>query len=169
MPYLYDLNAIQVYCDTNIYSRLFDDQTQPKIQEESNACLEIIQAIKTKRLSLLCSDILMFEVYNILDEEKRAKVENYLNLSSKHIDSSETILKLGKRFESQCQIRARDALHVASAVIGEARYFLSCDKKVTLMKQAKCYRRLVKSERESYFSVMNPILFIEKMKKGELE
>jgi hypothetical protein len=49
-------NAILVYFDTNIYSRLFDDQTQPKIQEETNACLEVIQAIKTKRLSLLCSD-----------------------------------------------------------------------------------------------------------------
>jgi len=104
---LSDLNAILVYFDTNIYSRLFDDQTQPKIQEETNACLEVIQAIKTKRLSLLCSDIVMFEVYNILDEEKRAKVEKYLNLSTKHVDSSEAILKLGQRIENQCQIRAR--------------------------------------------------------------
>jgi len=37
------------------------------------------------------------------------------------------------------------------------------------MKQAKCYRRLTKSYRQTYFSVMNPIRFAEKMKKGELE
>jgi hypothetical protein len=49
------------------------------------------------------------------------------------------------------------------------RYFLSCDKKVTQVKQARCYRRLVRSYRQEYFSVMNPVLFVEKMRKGELE
>jgi hypothetical protein len=76
---------------------------------------------------------------------------------------------LGKQLETQCQIKARDALHVASAIIGKARYFLSCDQKITQIKQAKCYRRLAKSYRQTYFSVMNPIRFVEKMKKGELE
>jgi len=163
------INAILVYFDTNIYSRLFDDQTKPNIQKEADACLEIIQAIKMKRLILLSSDIVMFEVYNILEKEKQAKVENYLTLSSYHVDSSDETLKLGQQLEIQCQIKARDALHVASAIIGNARYFLSCDKKVTQMKQAKCYRRLVKPYRQTYFSVMNPIRFVEKMKKGKLE
>ncbi|MDM8558627.1 PIN domain-containing protein [Thiotrichales bacterium HSG14] len=158
-----------VYFDTNIYSRLFDDQTQPNIQQKANACLEIIEAIKMKHLTLLGSDIVMFEVYNILEKEKQAKVENYLTLPSYHIDSSDEILKLGQQLEIQCQIKAREALHIASAIIGKARYFLSCDKKVTQMKQAKCYRRLAKSYRQTYFSVMNPIRFVEKMKKGELE
>jgi len=34
------------------------------------------------------------------------------------------ILKLGQQLETQCEIKARDALHVASAIIGKARYFL---------------------------------------------
>jgi hypothetical protein len=34
-----------------------------------------------KSLTLLGSDIVMFEVYNILEKEKQAKVENYLTLS----------------------------------------------------------------------------------------
>lgn len=152
-----------------MYSRLFDDQTQANIEKEANACLEIIQAIKMKRLTLLGSDIVMFEVYNILEKEKQAKVENYLTLSSYHLDSSDDILKLGQQLETQCEIKARDALHVSSAIIGKARYFLSCDKKITQTKQAKCYRRFAKSYRQTYFSVMNPIRFIDKMKKGELE
>jgi len=166
---LSNTNAILVYFDTNMYSRLFDDQTQPNIEKEANACLEIIQAIKMKRLTLLGSDIVMFEVYNILEKEKQAKVENYLSLSYYHVDSSDETLKLGQQLETQCQIKARDALHVASAIIGRAIYFLSCDKKITQMKQAKCYRRLAKSYRQTYFSVMNPIRFVDKMKKGELE
>lgn len=162
-------SSILIYLDTNVYSRPFDDQTQPDIQEEANAFLEIVGAIEAGKLSLLCSDILMFEVSNILSEEKRVKVEDYLSLCTEHIDSSEAVLRLGKRIESNCRVRPRDALHVASAILGEVRYFLSCDKKVTQMKQARCYRRLVRSYRQEYFSVMNPVLFVEKMRKGELE
>jgi len=55
-----------IYLDTNVYSRPFDDQTRPDIQEEANAFLEIVLEIQAHRLTLLCSDILAFEVYNIL-------------------------------------------------------------------------------------------------------
>lgn len=162
------INPTLIYLDTNVYSRPFDDQTQPDIQEEANAFLEIVSEVKANKLSLLCSDILEFEVYNILSEEKCTKVADYLKLCSKQIKTSEEVLKLGKHIHNDCQIRARDALHVASAILGEARYFLSCDKKVTQMKQRRCFRRLAKSYRPKYFSVMNPVLFLEK-KRGEIK
>lgn len=162
-------NSTLIYLDTNVYSRPFDEQTQPDIQEEANAFIEIVWELKAERFTLLCSDILEFEVYNILNKEKRAQVEDYLGLCTEHIDSSEEVLNLGKSIQSKCQVRARDALHIASAVLGGARYFLSCDKKLTQLKQVRCYRRLARAYRQEYFSVMNPILFVEKMKKGELE
>ncbi|MCL0069189.1 PIN domain-containing protein [Dehalococcoidia bacterium] len=164
-----DSNSTLIYLDTNVYSRPFDDQTQPDIQEEANAFLEIVREIEAERFTLLCSDILEFEVQNILDRKKRAQVEDYLGLCGKHIDSSEEVLNLGKSIQSKCEVRARDALHIASAILGSARYFLSCDKKVTQMKQRRCYRRLTRSYRNEYFSVMDPILFVERMRKGELE
>jgi hypothetical protein len=40
---------------------------------------------------------------------------------------------------------------------------------VTMMKQARCYRRLAKPYRTEYFSAMSPTLFLDKMKKGEIE
>ncbi len=158
-----------IYLDTNVYSRPFDDQTKVGIAAEANAFLEIVDAVKAGSVKLVSSDILLFEVYNILSQDKRAKVESYLDLCSEHIHNSEEILELGRQFERECYIRARDALHVASAALGNARYFLSCDQKVTQKKQARCYRRLVRSQRDIYFSVMNPTRFVEKMRKGELE
>ena len=89
-------------------------------------------------------------------------------LCTQHIESSEDILTLGKQIQHTCHTRARDALHIASAIIGNARYYLSCDQTVTQMKHARCYRRLGKSLRQAYFSVMNPIRFVERLKKGEL-
>lgn len=157
-----------IYLDTNVYSRPFDDQTQFAIQEEANAFLEIIQAVETEDLALICSDILVFEVDNILIEEKRARVRDYLSLCVKRIGSSEKILELGKRIQSDCVIRARDALHVASAILGKAGYFLSCDKKVTRAKQTKCYVQLSKLYRKEKFFAVNPVHFVKRMKKGEL-
>ena len=164
-----DSSLTLIYLDTNSYSRPFDDQTRTDIQEEANAFLDTIAEVKSGKLILLGSDILDFEVHNVLRNEKRTKIEHYLSLCDQHIETSEEVLNLGKQIESDCHLRARDALHVASAIIGKARYFLSCDKKVTGMKQARCYRRLAKPYRKEYFSAMSPVLFVEKMKKGEIE
>lgn len=158
-----------IYLDTNVYARPFDDQTQIQIQEEANAFLEIIAEVESEKLILLGSDILDFEVHNVLSEEKRTKIESYISLCAAHIGSTEEVLDIGKSIESNCAVRARDALHIASAIIGQARYFLSCDKKVTQMKQTRCYRRLAKLKRLEYFSAMNPILFAQKLKKGDIE
>ncbi|MCL4867987.1 MAG: PIN domain-containing protein [Anaerolineae bacterium] len=159
----------RIYLDTNVYARSFDDQTQPTIQTEANAFLEIIQAIEAQKLVLLSSDILTFEVDNILDSNKRTKVETYLKLCNEHIDSSDEILHLGKQIQSDCHLRPRDALHIASAIVGQARYFLSCDRKVAQIEQVRCYRRFARTYRQTYFSVMNPVLFVEKLQKGDLE
>ena len=69
-----------IYLDTNVYSRPFDDQTRPDIQEEADTFLKILSEIKANKLTLLCSDILAFEIQNILNEEKRTNVEVYLDL-----------------------------------------------------------------------------------------
>ncbi len=61
------------YLDTNVYSRPFDDQTQSDIREEANAFLKIIAEVQSKRLILLGSDILGFEVDNILNDEKTSQ------------------------------------------------------------------------------------------------
>ncbi len=158
-----------IYLDTNVYSRPFDDQTNLDIQAEANAFLKIVSAVQDNKLTLLCSDILAFEVQNILSEEKRTKVEAYLDLCTVYIESSDEVLEIGKRIQNNCAIRARDALHIASAILGQARYTLSCDRKVTQMKQGRCYRRMARLYRQEYFSAMNPLLFVEKLEQGDLE
>lgn len=161
--------TLRMYLETNVYSRPFDDQTRSTIQAEADAFLTIIDAVRAGRLSLLSSDILLFEAYHILNEEKRTKVMEYLTLCTHHIESSDEILKFGKQIQTRCHTRARDALHLASALVGHARYCLSCDNTVTKMKHARCYRRVSKSFRQTYFSVMNPIRFVERFENGELE
>lgn len=162
-------SELLIYLDTNVYSRPFDNQTRLTIQAEADAFVTIIEAVKEEKLSLLSSDILLFEVHNILNEEKRTKAMEYITLCAHHIESSEETLKLGKQIQKKCHIRASDALHIASAMVGNARYCLSCDNTVTQMEHTRCYRRLGKSFRQTYFSVMNPIRFVERFKKGDIK
>lgn len=161
-------SPLLIYLDTNVYSRPFDDQMQKRIKEEVNAFFNIMAEAKAGRLSLLRSDTLNFEAEEVLDEEKRAKIIGYIESCKEHIDNSEELRQLSKTIQKQCHIRARDALHIASAILGNARYFLSCDDKVTQKKQANCYRHYAKNYKRDYFSVMNPSLFIEKFNKGKL-
>ena len=90
-------NPVFIYLDTNAYARPFDDQTQSRIQEEADALLVIIEAIKAGMLLLLSSDILLFDVHNILDEEKQTKVSQYLTLCTCHIEQSDEVIRLGKQ------------------------------------------------------------------------
>lgn len=162
-------DGLLIYCDTNVYSRPFDDQAQAAIQAEANAFMEIITKVRGGGLRLLGSDILEFEVFNIFKEDKREKVRSYLDLCSEHVKSASEVLELGKSIQDDCQLRPRDALHVASAITGQARFFLSCDNKVTQIKRARCYRGFAKQRRAGYFSAMNPTRFAEKMQKGEFK
>ena len=168
MP-LPDPEPTLIYLDTNVYARPFDDQTQPAIQEEANAFQIIISAVKTQKLRLLCSDVLAFEVAQVLSDDKRAKIAKALELCAEHLAQSDEVLNLGKLIESRCRIRARDALHVASAMLGGARYFLSCDRHIMEMKKARCYRRLAPRGGHACFSAMNPTLFVRKFEKGKIE
>lgn len=67
-------NSTLIYLDTNAYSRPFDDQTETIIQAEANAFLEIIAEVKSGKLLLLGSDILDFEVHNVLDDRANASL-----------------------------------------------------------------------------------------------
>lgn len=158
---------VLIYFDTNSYARPFDDQTQSRIRKETDSLLVIIEAVRNEKILLLSSDILLFEIHNIFDEEKRAKVLQYLSFCTRHIEQSDEALELGKQIQRQCHTKSRDALHVASAILGGAQYCLSCDNTVTAIKHARCYRRLGKPYRREYFSVMNPQRFAERLQQGD--
>ena len=101
-----DHSSTLIYLDTNAYSRPFDDQTRTDIQAEANAFLEIIAEVKSGKLLLLSSDILAFEVHNVLNAEKRTKIVDYLLLCGERIESSEDMLNLGKQIQKDCHSSA---------------------------------------------------------------
>lgn len=150
-----------IYLDTNVYCRPFDNQEQERIREETDAFEEILDWVKKGRFLMLSSDILHYEISNILTSRKRTEVERYLVLCEKRVEESEKILLLGIDIRDRCGINDRDALHLASAIAGGARYFLTCDDEVTsATKGAGCAEKIAE-EYGNNIKIRNPIGFIK--------
>ena len=116
----------KIYLDTNIYNRPYDDQLQVRIRLETIAIFEILKRVQTKVLSLVWSFILDYE--NSLNpyEDIRAEIEMLSPLALEHIDASEDVRQLAKRYAVK-GIKPRDALHLACAFKSRANYFITCD------------------------------------------
>jgi predicted nucleic acid-binding protein len=146
-----------VYLDTSVYCRPFDDQTQQRIIEEADAFEGIIDRAKAGAVTLLLSDILVYEVSNILTPQKRVEVEKYLTLCKTRIEENEAVKDLAIIIRDRCGIKDRDALHIASAILGKADYFLTCDDDVIKKEEMGCVKHL-----GSGIIILNPKDFIEK-------
>lgn len=142
---------IYVYADTNIYARPFDDYSQARIFLEGEAALLIFKTISQKKFSLITSDILKLEIERTI-EPKRFQMKTFLELSDKHIFQSKEVLNLARKILKTCKISPRDAIHLSSAKMGKAKYFLTCDDDI--LKSKDCL--------EKYFTikVINPTQFI---------
>ena len=156
------INKLIVYLELNVYSRPFDDQTKEKIRHETEAINAILEEAKKETLHLVSSDILFLEVKRILSESKRAKVVGAIKLCGAHIPQNETIEQMAQAIVDSCGIKSRDALHLASAVFGEADYCLTCDGRVARKSINRCVKRVAKKFGKPYVAVMNPVQFVEK-------
>jgi predicted nucleic acid-binding protein len=154
--------AILLYFDTNVLCRPFDDQTIRRIRRETEAFERILEKIHAKEAAFITSDILVFEIQRIISQAKRAKVSIYLRFrQGYHVATAET-LTVANEVIRNFKLSPRDALHAASALLGEAQYFLSCDDGVTKRFKKTPLSVTIRNEACS-LEVMNPADFIAKM------
>ena len=122
------MNKVSVYLDNCCYNRPYDDQTQIKISLETQAKLHIQRLIIEKQLDLVYSYISVFENLKNPNSTRKASIADFFNHASVFVDVSEAdkvteiaadIMKTG--------VKKMDALHIASAIIGKADYFLTTD------------------------------------------
>lgn len=147
-----------IYCDTNVYHRPFNDQTQPRIRREAAAFATILEWVQQGDLDLLKSEILEFEIEQNQNTELRFQVQAYLSLCKFDLRATEEQLTLAQKLEADCSFKGRDALHIAAACLGRAAYCVSCDDRMT--KHAECCAKVT---REKGFEVIltNPEKLVE--------
>jgi len=140
---------LRVYLDNCMFNRPFDDQTSLRVRIETEAKLYIQQQIKQGQLELVWSYILDFENAQNPFQERKQAIKKWRQLSSQDIEQTDQILNMAQHV-TQFGIKAKDALHVACAIAGQADYFLSTDDK--LLKRLATLNLL---------SAVNPVDFIQ--------
>jgi predicted nucleic acid-binding protein len=146
---------VRVYLDTNVYGRPFDDQSQERIRQEAEAFVDIFAEVVNGTVTLIGSDILKLEVRWNPEASERERSEAYLAYCAEGVSQSEEVLKMARDLQG-ITLGVRDAIHLASAAIGNAQYFLTCDDRVT-SKTSTIRDVLVK--RGYQLEVLNPAAF----------
>ena len=118
---------MRIYCDMNIYNRCFDNQGQLKIRLETSAIESLFSLIEKGRFTCLWSFILDYE--NKLNPFKeRKRVVNVMSCICKEsVIPSQRIIEVSKEIIKRTNVSPRDALHLASAEVGNCKYFVTCD------------------------------------------
>ena len=119
----------KIYLDNCCYNRPYDDQSQLKIQLETQAKLKIQHDIKQGDYKLVWSYIMEYENSNNPFEEKKRAIAPWKDIADENIVESESILQYAEGLADK-GIKTYDALHVACAVEAGCDYFLTTDKKL---------------------------------------
>jgi predicted nucleic acid-binding protein len=120
---------MRIYLDNCAFNRPFDDQSQIRIRLESEAKLYIQEKIRQQEIELVWSYILDFENEQNPFEERRKVIEKWKSVAVLDIEETQKLLATANTLLKE-GIRAKDALHVASAIEGKASYFLTTDDKL---------------------------------------
>lgn len=121
--------VMRIYLDNCAFNRPFDDQSHIRIRLESEAKLYIQGKIKSGEIELVWSYMLDIENGQNPFREKRIAIERWIRLSIIDIDETECLVERAKELV-KLGIKAKDALHVASAIEGKAKYFVTTDDKL---------------------------------------
>ncbi|MFO7967275.1 MAG: PIN domain-containing protein [Archaeoglobaceae archaeon] len=129
--------VFSVYLDTCTWCRPFDDQTQIRIRDETAAFYEVLLHIDREYIEVVGSDALLAEIEDISNKSKRERVKMLIKRgASLSVRLDENVKKIASAVERECGLHGGDALQLASAKMGEVKYFITTDGGI--LGSAKC-------------------------------
>lgn len=105
---------MKIYMDNCCLNRPSDDQSNPRIHLESEAIKTIIDLIENEIWELVSSDVLLYEILNTPDENRRRNLLGINDMAVNIISLTNTIKDKANYFE-HCGLQAFDAMHLACA------------------------------------------------------
>lgn len=150
---------MKIYFDMNIYNRIFDDQTQMRIKFESMAIDILFELVEKKKYKLMWSFILEYENSRNPFMERKLNIKLISTLCKVTIKPNDNIKLIAKDIVKNSNTKDKDALHLAAAVDGECKYFITCDDK--FIKTVERNRESLKDTIQE-IKLYNPIDFLRK-------
>ena len=146
-----DGTTVRIYLDNCMFNRHFDDQSQIRVRLETEAKLYIQDAIQKERIELVWSYILSAENAANPHDERRNVIQRWRSFAVRDIaESDSVIIQMNQLIEKG--IKAKDSLHVASAIEGKANFFLTTDDQL-----------LMRLKPLNLIDSLNPVDFVREM------
>lgn len=120
---------MNIYLDTSALNRVFDDQSQPRIFLESSAMLLLFGLIEKRIISIVSSEVLIYENSQNPHTERQAFVTSVLRKARVIQTLNNSLTKRAQEIET-LGIKGLDALHLACAEKLKAVYFVTCDDRI---------------------------------------
>jgi len=117
---------VNIYLDTSALNRIFDDQSQPRIFLESSAMLLVFGLIEKRIISIVSSDVLVYENSRNPYAERQIFVTSVLRKAREIQTLNDRLARRAQEIEA-LGIKGIDALHLACAERLKADYFVTCD------------------------------------------
>lgn len=151
----------KIYLDTCCLSRFFDDQTQIRVQRETESISRILETFRQGKWIWIASKVLEIEVAKNLNFSQRLRVRSLLARAHEFILLTEAEVSRGIVLES-LGFKPFDALHLASAESGMANILLTTDDRFV--------RRAKRVSEQLYVRVENPDIWLqEEIRNGHLQ
>jgi predicted nucleic acid-binding protein len=117
---------LRLYLDMCVYSRPFDDQSQPRIMLETQIFIMMLLMISKGRFDLINSFALEYENSKNPNIENMLKISDLLGYSTDYISCDEGILDRSLEVEKY-GLMGMDAVHIACAEKAKTDFFVTCD------------------------------------------
>jgi len=150
---------MKIYFDMNIYNRIFDDQAQMRIRFESMAIDILFELVEKKKYELLWSFILEYENSRNPFIERKLNINSISTLCKGTVKPNDNIKRIAQDIINNSNTKQKDALHLAAAIYGDCKYFITCDDKFikTVERNSDNLKDVIKG-----IKLYNPIDFLRK-------
>ena len=150
--------SLNVYLDTCCVNRLFDVQTQHRVQREAQAVIRILNYFLTMQWHWISSEVLEDEVDADRDPERRARVRAVMEHIYQTFFVGLEEEARGEALES-LGFKPLDALHIACAESGGADILLTTDDR--MLRLAK------RHDAQLRVRVENPYTWLQEMDRSQ--
>jgi predicted nucleic acid-binding protein len=123
-----------IYLDACCLNRLFDDQTQDRVRLETESILLVLKLAQEKKVKLVGSEVLIFELQQTPNFSRRLKLLSLLQYIH-------TFVKVTPRTKSRAErlrvlgMKPFDAFHTAVAEKGKVQFLLTTDDEMVKLYQ----------------------------------
>lgn len=148
----------KIYLDTCCLNRLFTDQTQARICQETGAVKIILARFFTTQSQWLTSTVLINEISRTPNKTLRTEMKVLLDLVNQNVTIGVAEIARGTQLEL-LGFKWLDALHIASAESGQADILLTTDDR--MLRRAKRFHLQLRVR------VENPYAWLEEISKDE--